>query len=167
VRVKKTIIEANQDIVSEYLNEHQDAPKSMREIAAWAIRTGRWEPQRRDLISRCAAELSEAARADFYVDPQGRSVRRKHVVRLTGSDGKPQYLWADIEDAAPSHMRLSFSQRRGGILGDCKQLKADQDSYNDNNKRGAHLETLDFDFNADIDEMDRPTEYPESPPDES
>ena len=115
MRIKKTKIEFNQDIVNDYLSEHEDEPASVRDMAAWALQTGRWEPQRNDMISICAAELSAAARDERYIDPQGRRVRKKHVVRTTGPGSKQLYLWADIEDASPSHMRLSLSQRRPAI----------------------------------------------------
>jgi hypothetical protein len=135
----------------------------MTDIAAWAIRTGRWHPQRANLLKVCAKQLSEAARAEMYTDPQGRTVRKKHVARTEDADGQPIFRWADIEDAPPDHMRLSLSQRRGAILGDCKQLKTDMESYNDNNQHGATLQ-MSLNFEDDLSEMEQPTDYPDSPP---
>lgn len=48
-------------------------------------------------------------------------------------------------------------------VGDLRQLKTDQDSYNDNNAHGARIQ-LSFDFREDLTELEHPTEYPDSPP---
>jgi hypothetical protein len=55
-------------------------------------------------------------------------------------------------------MRLSLQQRRGYIVGDCKQLKTDLESYNQNNSHGAQIQ-LSFDFTEDLEELDMPPEY--------
>ena len=164
MRTKKTKTESNHDIINEFYQEHGSRPTSMREIASWGVGTERWQPQRRDLVRLCAEELATAARHEFYTDPQGRRVRKKHAVRGVDEDGNQTYLWADIEAAESEHMRISLSQRRVNILAKCKQVKADLDSYNDNNKHGARLSQLDFNFSSDLDEKARPTEYPDSPP---
>jgi hypothetical protein len=39
-------------------------------------------------------------------------------------------------------------------------------SWNDNNKFGEKLETLDFNFNKDLAELAQPIEYPEGPEDD-
>jgi hypothetical protein len=57
-------------------------------------------------------------------------------------------------------MQLSLQQRRFAVLGDCKQLKTDADSYNDNNPHGAEVQ-MSFNFEEDLAELEQPTEYPE------
>ena len=165
VRVKKTKKEALQEILNGYIEQHPGERPRMMTVAAWALETGQWMPQRKNLLQFCAEELSAAAREETYTDPQGREVRKKHVVRIDDGSGKQLYLWADIEDASPDHMRLSLSQRRGGILGDCKQLKTDMESFNENNAHGATLQ-MSFNFDVDLSEMDQPTDYPDAPPEE-
>jgi hypothetical protein len=59
-------------------------------------------------------------------------------------------------------MRISFQQRRQGILADCRQHKTDVESYNDNNRFKASL-LFDYDFNADLQELELPTKYPDGP----
>ena len=44
------------------------------------------------------------------------------------------------------------------IVGNCKQLKTDADSFNDNHPSGRKIQLI-FDFEADLAEMDQPTEY--------
>jgi hypothetical protein len=39
------------------------------------------------------------------------------------------------------------------------------DSYNDNNKYGAHIE-MSFNFDEDLKELQQPPEYPEAPPED-
>lgn len=165
MRFKKTKAEALQDIINDYMDVNGNGPVDMKVIAAWAIATDRWEPKPISLVRMAAAELSAAAREENYRDPQGRLVRKKHVVREATSEGEQRYLWADIEDANPEHMRRSLSQRRRGILGDCRRLKTDLDSYNENNIHGGQVQ-LDFDFTCDLEEMDQPTDYPDSPSEE-
>jgi len=40
------------------------------------------------------------------------------------------------------NMKLAFQQRRMQILGDCKQLRADGDSYNENRRRASRSKSF-------------------------
>ncbi len=87
-----------------------------------------------------------------------------HPVRI--KDGPRQMVfWADFRTAKPGHMRLSFQQRRQGILADCRAHKKDIESYNDNNAFNVKLPLFSYDFNPDLREMELPTEYPDERPD--
>jgi hypothetical protein len=48
-------------------------------------------------------------------------------------------------------MELAFQQRRWQIVGDCKQLRTDVDSYNENYNPGPVLQTS-FNFTNDLEE---------------
>ncbi len=48
-------------------------------------------------------------------------------------------------------MEIAFQQRRRGIVGDCKQLKSDVDSYNQNFNSAAAIQVI-FDFTEDLEE---------------
>jgi hypothetical protein len=74
--------------------------------------------------------ISKALREEYFYDKRGRKVRRNHAVK-DGVGGEQFTLWDDIRTAEPKHMRMAFQQRRQQILGDCKQLRNDVDSYND------------------------------------
>lgn len=162
LKVKKSYAEQLQDIIEQYRRAHPDVVQlRMREVASWAMANGLMHPSRRDAISLCAHDLARAASQEYYTDAQGRRVRKKHAVRqLIEEEGKPKQLvlWADITNAPPEHMHMSLQQRRTGIVGDCKQLKTDLDSYNDNNVHGAEIQ-MSFDFSEDLQELDMPTEY--------
>jgi hypothetical protein len=155
---KKTRAEHLQDIINMYLKETGFAVIDMKEVAAWAVRNGHYEAAPGNTIKQCAHELARAARAEYYTDPQGRTVRKKHAIRQDQG-----FLWADIETAPPTHVRMSLQQRRMYIVGDCKQLKTDLDSYNDNNVHGAQIQ-MSFDFTEDLRELEMPQEYPARKP---
>ena len=60
-------------------------------------------------------------------------------------------------------MEVAFQQRRNQIVGDCRQLKRDVDSYNDNNVYGGFIQ-LELNFTEDVAEMEQPNEYRPSQP---
>lgn len=142
--------EQGQHIVQQYRKAGNKWPASMREVAAWAIEVRLWAPQPSAVVSQCAEELSRALRDEYVTDPQGRRIRTKHAATYT--DGKEQFvLWDDIRTAPPAHMKRAFQQRRHQILGDCKQLKADVDSFNDNRQPPQPIQIV-FDFTLDLEE---------------
>ena len=143
-----TYKEQLQRIVADYRQNGQPWPATAHDMAFWAIETGRWQPQRSAMLRRCAEEISDAMREEYVTDPQGRRVRSKHMARY--GEGPAQIpLWADIRTATREHMELAFQQRRQQILGDCRQLKNDVDSYNDNHNAGQPLQMI-FDFTDDL-----------------
>ena len=151
-----------QKLVHKYKDSGNKWPAPAKEIAAWAMHNGLYEPKPHDVLRDCAESIAEAMRLEHFEDPQGRSVRKWHALRLTKEqliEGQEQtVLWLDIESDPPEYMKRSFQQRRGQILGDCKQLKTDIDSYNDNYNKGESIQLL-FDFEEDLAEMEQPAEY--------
>lgn len=140
------------DIANRYIGSGQPWPASARTIAAWAIRNGLWQPQPSDLVGQCADQLAVAMREEYILDPQGRKVRAKHAVREHGGP-KNLTLWGDIRSAPRKHMLVAFQQRRQQIVGDCRQLKADVDSYNQNWAKSAPIQMV-FDFRNDLEELE-------------
>lgn len=147
-----TYTEQLQKIVADYRSAGQPWPATSSEMAAWAISEGKWHPQHGAMIKKCAEELSGAMREEYVTDPQGRRVRAKHVARF--GEGSAQVpLWEDIRSASREHMETAFQQRRQQILGDCKQLKTDVDSYNDNYNSSIPIQMI-FDFTDDLEEIE-------------
>lgn len=140
------------DIANRFFEVHQRRQASSREMAAWAIHNGLWEARKTDYIDQCAEHLSRAMREEHYVDPQGRSVRTKHAARLT-EGAKQHTLWADIRTGPRDHIRIALQQRRSQILGDCRQLKYDADSFNENRSLDKPIQ-VSFDFRRDLEELD-------------
>jgi hypothetical protein len=147
-----TYSEQLQDLYRRYEKDGHIQPFTMHDLAAWAYDNGLCQPQRSTIVSRLAEEFSRAMRADFHVDPQGRRVRTKHVA-IYERGGKQFALWSDLRVATREHMERSFQQRRQGIVGDCRQLKTDVDSYNQNQNRGEALQLV-LDFSDDIAEYE-------------
>lgn len=148
----KTYTEQLQGFVSDYRNSGQPWPASSRQIAAWAVHEGKWRPQPSALVGQCAQHIARAMRAECITDPQGRIVRSKHAAKMF-KGGEQTVLWADIRTASSEHMQIALQQRRQQIVGDCRQLKADADSYNENQNTGLPIQ-LSFDFTRDIMEME-------------
>ncbi len=144
----KTYNEQLQEIVTDYIKDGLEWPATTRQLAGYAIDHRKWRPQRSTLVDRCAEELSRAMREEYIVDPQGRTVRAKHVARVE-REGKQLMLWADIRSASREHMQMAFQLRRQQIVGDSKQLKADVDSYNENRTRMNPIQ-MSFDFTPDV-----------------
>lgn len=147
-----TYNEQLQAIVNQYREGGHAWPATARAIAAWAIGDELWLPQRSTLVSQCAELLSQAMREEYITDPQGRKVRAKHAARMKRED-EQLVLWEDIRTAAPEHMQIAFQQRRQQIVGDCRQLKTDVDSYNENTSRSAPIQLV-LDFTDDVAELE-------------
>lgn len=147
-----TYHERLQGIVKDYRKAGERWPAAAKDIAAWAIRNQKWKPQPSSIVAQCANHISEALRDEYITDPQGRRVRAKHAARIL-DHGKQISLWADIRTAPPEHMKIAFQQRRRAIVGDCRQLKLDVDSYNDNANDGSPIQMI-FDFTDDLAELE-------------
>ena len=138
-------------VVDEFQKEHP-GPFTSKQVAAFGLGNGRIRPHQGKLLSIVAEEISRAMREQYIKDPQGRSVRAKHVARLV-VEGEQKMLWDSIDRAERPFMQVAFQQRRQQIVGDCKQLKTDVDSYNENwNSAGAIQ--MSFNFTADVEELE-------------
>lgn len=147
-----TYNEQMQRLADRYMRETGRTEVTAREIAIWAIENDHWKPQPSILVRQCADEFSRAMREDYLTDPQGRRVRVKHVA-IIHKDREQIPLWADMRFATRKHMETAFQQRRQSIVGDCKQLKNDIDSYNENFNPGTPIQIL-FDFTEDLHEAE-------------
>ena len=139
-------------IVRQYRRNGQSWPATTHDIAAWAIRQRLWEPHPSRVLNQCADELGRALREEYLTDPQGRKVRAKHVANIR-SAGRQLALWDDIRTASREHMSVAFQQRRQQIVGDCRQLKVDVDSYNENRSAERPIQMI-FDFTLDLAEIE-------------
>ena len=147
-----------------YKREHEVDAVDLDEVAIWAIKEGHYRPEPVDPAKLLKAQIAKAMKNEHITDEQGRDVRKFHAVRHT--DGERQWtLWQTITDADPGHMRMSLQQRRQYLFSGCKQHKLDFDSYNENNKFGATLPPASYNFEADMEEEQLPTEYPQDKPD--
>ena len=139
--------------IEEYKKQFGAGAVQSREIAAWLLRENKCQPTIEESVDILARRVSAAMRTEFFIDADGRRVRRKHSVRYkeTLEDGakKQMTFWWDIDLAPPHFMRDSFQQRRLSIADDCWQLKQDLDSYNKFYNKATPLQA-EFDFREDM-----------------
>ncbi len=147
-----TYVKQMQQIVQEYRSAERPWPASAKTIAAWAIETDRWDMPAAAVLNKCAEDIAEAMREEYYWDKKGRRVRLLHPATIR-RQGELFTEWDDIRTASRQHMQLSFQQRRRAIVGDCRQLKTDVDSYNDAHAEAPAIQ-ISFDFNMDIAELE-------------
>jgi hypothetical protein len=153
-------------LVEQFKKSHPEADHvELDDVAKWAIAQGLWvrPPTPPEVTLR--KELSRAMRNEYVIDPQGREVRKNHVVfteEKTPQGIKRRAKWYTNQTAPPEPMRISLQIRRRSSLSDVLQIVLDFDSYNDNNPFNAKLPAMDFNYNKDIEEMSLPSEYEES-----
>jgi len=111
--------------------------------------SNRWMGYRTEALG--ALRTTSQRRCGRSTSPQGRTVRAKHAARVEDANGHQTTLWADIRTAPRKHMETAFRQRRGQILGECRQLKSDVDSYNENASPGIPI-PMSFNFTYDLEE---------------
>ena len=138
-----------QRLVQCFREEEGQGPLSLPDVAKWAIEKGQWQPKQSP-EAILAGDLAKAMREEHITDPQGRTVRAKHAAR---SDQGVLWVWDDIRTASSEFMRMALQQRRQQIVGDCKQLKNDADSFNENFNSGQPIQ-LSLDFAEDVAELE-------------
>ena len=159
---RKTKTETLLDIVEEYRESGETWPATAKNIASWAVRNKKWDSPRKAVIDQCASELADAMREEIFTDPQNRRVRKKHAMRIQKllPDGtyRQLHLWIDMTDSSRTELHIAFQQERSQVLGNCRQLKTDIDSFNESFNSEAPIQ-MSFDFNPDLAELEQPTEY--------
>lgn len=145
-----TINKQLQSMVHDYMREHAVKTVDLYQVADWAIRNKRWQPESSAQIKQLKDLLHYALREEYITDPQGRRVRAMHAI-VREQNGKQMSLWGDMRFVGREHMQRSFQQRRRYIVSDCRQLKSDVDSYNENWNREASIQ-ISFNFVADLEE---------------
>lgn len=159
---KTTLREQNQAIVNEYMLEFNVEIINMDKVAAWAIETGRYNRSPKTMQQRAKEEISKSLRAERHIDPQGRTVRTMHPIKVKiEGEQVPLWVWVDIRTATRKQMRKAFSRQRQAIQRDVMGHKQNVDSFNDNNINGEQIPLFDYNFNKDVVEAELPTEYNE------
>ena len=103
------------------------------------------------VVVRCAEEIARAMREEHITDPQGRRVRVKHVATVERNGRQADFGRYADGTARPHGDCLPATAEQ--IVGDCRQLKWDVDSYNQNHNRGEDLQMV-FDFTLDLEEIE-------------
>jgi hypothetical protein len=141
-----------QALVQRYKAETGEKAVDMEKVADWAIRLGATLPKPKTARELFAAQLADAARAEYRVDAKtGLSYRANHALRKRASDGRQSVLWVDMEDATHPQMLYSLSDRRQGTVADATHLKIDEMIWNSKHPEGPQI-NLDMDFTEDVEE---------------
>jgi hypothetical protein len=146
------LTEQLQRIVSDYREAGQPWPASTQEIADWALATSRYDLDKSLARKQAAERLGRAMRLEHVIDHKGRSVRRYYAARMR-RDGRQQTLWADMNADLP-FMEVAAANRRNQILGECRQLKTDVDSYNERQTPERPIQ-VSFNFTTDLEELEQ------------
>ncbi|MDB5953991.1 hypothetical protein [Ramlibacter sp.] len=141
-----------QALIQRYKVETGDKTVDMDLVAAWAIERGATMPKPKTARELFAAQLADAARAEYRVDPKtGLSYRANHALRQRTRDGRQYVLWVDMEDATHPQMLWSLSDRRQQMVGDAVHLKIDETIWNSKHPNEPQIQ-LDMDFTYDVEE---------------
>lgn len=146
-------IKQMQDLADEFYKTTGRATASTKEMARWAISTGKWQRHEDAALRQCAQDFADALREHYETDPAtGRRYRTKHVAPVNRG-GKSVMLWADMKRAAREFMESAFRLRRNQVVGDCYQLKQDVDIYNEKYNKGEQI-LLPLDITPDVEELE-------------
>lgn len=141
-----------QALIQRYKEETGQKTVDMDAVAEWAIQRGATLPRPKTARELFAAQLADAARAEYRVDPKtGLSYRANHALRRRANDGRQSVLWVDIEDATRPQMHYSLSDRRQQMVGDAVHLKIDEMIWNSKHPNEEQIE-LDMNFTYDVEE---------------
>jgi hypothetical protein len=141
-----------QILADEFFCETGRVSATKTEMAAWAIRTGRWNRQEEVALKQCADDFAEALRVEYVTDPKGRRVRTKYAATLE-REGKKQTFWGDRKNVGREFIEVSVKQQRNRVAGELYQMKVDLDSYNELYNDGEPLQ-IPLDFTPDIEELE-------------
>jgi hypothetical protein len=164
---RKTRASELQYLIDQYHKSHPEedpAEVTPHLVAEWAIKKGIYNRPPVDPEVQLRRDLSRYLRNEYFVDPQGREVRKNHpiMIRTQTPDGeklRPHYK--ELFQAGAEHMKASFALRRNGVVRDVVQMDIDFRSWIDNNVHHETLDKMDYDINKDLDELKMPTTYPD------
>ena len=91
-------------------------------------------------------------RLEHVTDKKGRSIRKYYAAGIR-ENGQLVMKWDDLNADRP-FMEVSSANRRNQILGECRQLKNDVDSYNERRCPDEPIQ-VEFDFTVDLEELEQ------------
>lgn len=139
-------------IVEDYRASGRAWPASAEEMAEWAVAHDRYALTRGMAISQCKERIARAMRLEHVRDKKGRSVRKYYAARIK-DNGQLTMRWDDWNAERP-FMEIATANRRNQILGECRQLKNDVDSYNERQCPDRPIQ-VEFNFTVDLEELEQ------------
>jgi hypothetical protein len=145
-----TYYEALQKYKYQYFAETKKTTATTRELAAWALASGRWEAPRDLLLEKCREDFAAALRDEEIKDDNGRPVRANQVARIV-TNGVQQYLWGDIRNIPRKHLVSAVQVKREQMVGECRQIDRDCEFWNSRHPKDEPVQCH-FDFRDDVEE---------------
>lgn len=139
-------------IVEDYRAEGNAWPPTREQIAEWAVANDKYQLTRGMAVRPCAEAVAKAMKLVHAKDHKGRSVRQYYAARMR-EDGQYVIRWDDWNAERP-FMEVATANRRNQILGGCRQLKDDVDSYNERICPYNPIQ-VEFNFTTDLEELDQ------------
>ncbi len=161
---RETKKEYHRRLIRQYMVENGVTEFDPDDVARWVIDRGYWTEGSYSKVKRCRHDLTAAMRDDYIYDPQGREVRAMQPWPVKSEGGQYIWRWGAIYSIPPNKFKLSLSTRRRAVLGECRQHRIDNLSYNDNNDFGADVGLFDLNFNTCLEEESQPTNYLDDDP---
>jgi hypothetical protein len=137
-------------IVEDYRAAGNPWPASKNELGEWAVANDRYQLTRGMAVMQAAEKIGRAMGLEHVKDRKGRSVRKYYAARVR-ENGQLVMKWDDWNAPKP-FMEVAAANRRNQILGECRQLKTDMDSYSERKCPDAPIQ-VDFNFNIDLEEL--------------
>lgn len=150
-----------QNIWHEYEQEFGTTISDPDDVTKWAIETGRFDRAAPTQHAVCKRALKRAIRNEYITDDKQRTVRLMHAVPKDVG-GQLIWEWGRLYGIPPDGIRMSLQQRRTHTVSECRQIRNDNESYNDFNEFGAQIPLLDFNIQKDLEE-ERLAEADENP----
>ena len=139
-------------IVEDYRASGEPWPATKDQIAEWAVANDRYQLTKGMAVRQCADRIARSLRLEHIKDPKGRSVRKYYAARVL-EDGQLTMKWDDWNAERP-FMEIATANRRNQILGECRQLKNDVDSYNERRCPDEPIQ-VEFNFAVDLEELEQ------------
>jgi hypothetical protein len=147
-----TFTEQCQRIVEDYRAAGEPWSATAEDLAEWAVANEGYQLTRGMAVNQAKEHIARAMRLEHERDNKGRSVRKYYAARMY-CNGRQMTLWADW-NADRSFMEVTVANRRNQILGECRQLKTDVDSYNERKSPSAPI-LVALDFTVDLEELEQ------------
>jgi hypothetical protein len=139
-------------VVEDYRAAGHLWPASAEQLAEWAVAHDRFQITRGMAVSQCKEKIARAMRLEHVRDKKGRNIRKYYAAGVR-ENGQLVMKWDDLNAERP-FMEISTANRRNQILGECRQLKADVDSYNERRCPDQPIQ-VEFNFTVDLEELEQ------------
>ena len=162
-------------LFEKYLEKHPDEVVEVgsldpQRVVDWAFDSGIYQPPKPpDPRTQLRRKIGRHLGHRYMTDAQGREVRALIAVpgeMSTPEGSKRSFKYYPLFQTEPVKIQAGLNLRLNWAFTRVEQVDTDRRSYDENNKFGATLKPLDFDFQKRLQERGMPQTYPDTPTDE-